>query len=352
MPATSIDTFFACSIMIILALSAMAGTSMLMSPYLENLSHRDDIERYQTLGLQFLLNTGQPSDWGRTGNTPLIFGLAKNGASNPYELDADKLSRLNNLNAFSLKYSNIWTILGVKDVAFQIAIQPIFTVNATIVSNRINGTNVDYEFEATTNKEGQPIPSYLVGYLMVDDFITNTKGLAPDGRGNLFFEVPESYIGSAIIILFAQSTADSKIVSSNGFNFDLHNRSLSFNEPTSELSPLNHTLFCNLSKDADILEAKAVNLAGNFSLNFISKMDQSWEYSIPSIINSGPMALAITGNNGSSSFAEFVMYPQIPIKIGPNFDESVTGSKVSSENYVVCCNGALYEVVVRWSGIA
>ena len=118
------------------------------------------------------------------------------------------------------------------------------------------------------------------------------------------------------------------------------------------LSPLNHILYDNLSKGVDFEAATAFTFEDNISLNLVSKTNQSFEYSIPSLTNSGPIALAMTWTNGSSTFGDFVMYPQIPLDAGPNFDESVTGSKVSAANYVVSCNGALYQVVMRWSGTA
>ena len=153
-------------------------------------------------------------------------------------------------------------------------------------------------------------------------------------------------------MFFAQSTADSKIVSYMGINFNLENLCLSLNETSSGFSPLNQILFFNLTGDANVRAAKAFTLQGNFSLNLVSKVNQSFQYSIPRLINSGPIALAITYNNDSSSFTKFVMYPQIPITIGQNFEDSNTGSKVCAENYIVSCNSVLYEVVIKWSGTA
>jgi len=197
--------------MIILVLTAMAGTTMIMAPYLENLSHREDANRYQSLGSQLLLNTGQPSDWGQNNRIPTIIGLAQNGTQQPYELDMDKLSRINSMNDFSLPYSDLWRIFGVKDITFEITVKPFFTLNATVVSDIVNGTAIDYEFRIITDKDGQYVPSNIVGYLMVDDFTANAKATSHEGNTYLDFDVPASYPGSAVVIFFAQSTADQKI---------------------------------------------------------------------------------------------------------------------------------------------
>jgi len=94
MPASCIDTILACSIMIILVSSAMAITSMTLHPSLNELSHKNDIERYQQLAKYILLNPGIPSNWGSSPQVvPTNFGLASMNSSHPYQLDIDKVSR-------------------------------------------------------------------------------------------------------------------------------------------------------------------------------------------------------------------------------------------------------------------
>jgi hypothetical protein len=61
--------------------------------------------------------------------------------------------------------------------------------------------------------------------------------------------------------------------------------------------------------------------------------------------------IVITGLNGSTSFAEWVAYPQVPLQIGADFDESTTGSRIVVQNHIVAINSALYEVITKWGGL-
>ena len=75
MPASSIDTFFACSLMVILIVSAMAGTTKVVQPYLDDLAHTNGIERYKGIAEYLLGSTGTPANWGTKNIVPSAFDL-------------------------------------------------------------------------------------------------------------------------------------------------------------------------------------------------------------------------------------------------------------------------------------
>jgi hypothetical protein len=207
--------------MIILVLLAMFGTAKIVTPYMDSMAHRWDTDRYQTLSLNLILNTGQPADWGQTPAAPTAFGLAKAGSQLPYELDPDKLTRLNELNAFSLPYHEVWGIVGEKDLTFQIRIQPLFTVNATLHAIESEGAATTYQFNLTTIQSGKPIAAQLSGYLIAGDFLADAEAAALGGSGELTFTVPNTYSGAAAVVCFAQSSVDTRICSFTTFNLDL-----------------------------------------------------------------------------------------------------------------------------------
>jgi len=64
------------------------------------------------------------------------------------------------------------------------------------------------------------------------------------------------------------------------------------------------------------------------------------------------MIMALTGLNGSSSFAEWVSYPQLPLQVGSDFSQSIAGAKIVSQIHIVTINFALYEVATKWGGTA
>jgi hypothetical protein len=121
MPASSIDTFFACTIMITLVLAAMVNTSNMLRPSMDNALHQNDTERLRQLAEHLLLSAGTPNNWGSLKDTvPTSLGFADSNAFIPYELDIDKVTRLNDINLYSLSYAQLWQASGVSDVSFNI----------------------------------------------------------------------------------------------------------------------------------------------------------------------------------------------------------------------------------------
>ena len=161
--------------MVILALSAIVGTSKVTTPYLNGLSNRDDAERFQQLASYVLLSAGHPSNWGQLGEAvPSTLGLAKADTGQDYELDIDKVTRLNNRSIYSLTYSQLWEALGTRDVVFQVEVKTLFDVSTKLISSSIQGDQTSYEFQIVTSKSGMPISTELCGYVTVDNFVNRT----------------------------------------------------------------------------------------------------------------------------------------------------------------------------------
>jgi len=337
--------------MIILGLSAMAGTSKLMAPYLSELSDRDNVERFQQLSLHLLLNTGTPLNWGQMRDTkPNGLGLAKADSSLPYQLDIDKVSRLNGGNIYSLTYSDLWEALDVKDVTFQIEIKTLFELSINLISNSSLGNETVYRFEVATKKSGMPISAYLSGYVVVENFVDKvTSSTSSSGVGSLSVNVPNSVNGTALLLIFAKAQVNPQMVSFNTYTFSHHSSSPLPNGTLTTPSPLNHVLNVSLAyATADILKAQIFTFNYNFSLTEKAQGVQTVEYFIPWLLDSSPMVMVLTGHNGSTSFAEWVSYPQVPLQVGVDFSETITGSKVVSLSHIVTINFVLYEVVTKW----
>jgi len=340
--------------MIILALSAMVGTSKLMAPYLNDLSHRDDTLRFQQLGLHLLLGTGAPTNWGQMRNTkPSNLGLAKADSSPTYELDIDKVSRLNIGNVYHLTYSELWEALGAQDVSFQIEIKTLFELSINLSSNSTLGNQTVYEFVVVTRKSGMPIEANISGYVIVEDFVDKaTSSTSSEGVGSLKLNVPNSLNGTALMLVFARAKVNPQMVSFNTYAFG-HNSSFPLPNGTfTKLSPLDHVLNASLIySTTGILKAQVFTFNYNFSLIEKAQGVQTVEYLIPSLLDSSPMIMVLTGYDGSTSFAEWVYYPQLPLEIGIDFNESTAGSRIVSQSHIVTINSALYEIVTRWGGL-
>jgi len=354
MPSSSIDTFLASSVMIVLALSGMVGTSKLMEPYLNDLANRDSTERFQYLASHLLLTTGTPANWGQLkGTRPTSLGLAKTNGLTPYELDIDKVTRLNSGNIYRLDYPDLWQTLGVKDVSFRIEIRTLFELSIELVSNSNQESQTMYEFEVISSKSGVPVAANLSSYVIVKDFVNRTKTLtSSNGVGAFSLGVPNSINGTALLLVLAQSTANPQVIAFNTHAFVHNSPNPSPNSTLTQLSPFDYALNVSLlSSSVEILRSQIFTFNYNFNLTVTVRDAQTIEYAIPRLIDRSPMILVLTGLNGSTSFAEWVTYPQVPLEIGANFTESIAGSRIAVQNHIVAIDSALYEVVTMWGGL-
>jgi len=355
LPSSSIDTYLACSIMIILVLSAMAGETKILAPYLNDLSHQNDNERFQQLASHLLLSAGTPANWGQIiGATPDGLGLAKADSSLPYELDVDKITRLNSENDFSLPYSELWKSLGVHDVAFQIEVKTIFDLSIALISSTILENETRCVFSVTTKKSGMPVSTDLSGYALVNNFAVNVlSSTSSNGVGSIEVDIPNSESGPALLMVFAKAKVNPRMVSFSVYAFGFNSVSPLPNRTFAVLSPLNYVLNASLvNSNVEILNAQVFTFNYDSDLTEKAQGIQTLEYYIPRLADSSPMIIVLTGNNGSTSFAEWVTYPQLPIQVGANFNESIAGAKIISLSHVVTINHALYEVVTKWGGTA
>jgi len=341
--------------MILLVLSAMMGTSKLMSPYLSDLARRDDVERFQYLTSNLLLTTGTPSNWGHSKSAVLSnFGLAKADAILPYELDIDKVTRLNSENIYSMTYSSLWQAFGVKDVSFHIEIKPLFDLSIELVSNSTQGSQMVYEFEINAEKSGVPISANLSGYAVIKDYVNKTESsTSSDGEGTITVGIPNSINGTVLLLVFAKSTANPQVVSFNAYSWGHNSQSPLPNGTFAKLSPINYVLNASFTyATGEVSRAQVFTSSYNFSLTQKAQGVQTVEYLVPSLLDASPMIMVLTGVNGSTSFAEWVAYPQIPLQIGADFSDSIAGSKIFAHSQIVTINSALYKVVTKWGGLS
>ncbi len=337
--------------MVLLVVSAMAQTSKLLYPHISNAIDVNIAERYEGISKYLLLNSGTPSNWAQNRQVnPETFGLAKAGSNNPYELDIDKVTRLNNENVYAVSYAEIFTALEMSDVSFRIEIKPVFNVvvNLTSTLNELNKTT--YRFEVLTEKQGAPVKTELKSYVVAGNHLESTDTCLSNGRTFMNVTLSNDINGPALLVVFAQFVSNPKIMSFNAYPFT-HNSA----EPKPEgtflrLSPLDY----NLDISSIYLET---NLSDTYALsfNYLSTLkqnagdNQSITYDIPHFLDSSPTLIVVTGWNSTSFFTEWTSYPQIPIKTGADFVNSTSLSNVFSYTYLVTVDSALYECTV-WLG--
>lgn len=349
MPATSIDTFFACSLLVIIVVSAMAVMPKVMYPVMDGLAHKNDDERLQQLAQYILLSTGVPADWGSNpAVVPSSFGLATDD-TRPYTLDADKITRLNNRNHFAVNYAELLDALKISNIALKISIQPLFNTSIAIVSNINYGNQTLYGFEVSTEKSGFAVPSDISSYFVVGDFVENAVvSTGSYGKAAAAFTVPTSANGSALLIVFAKAKVNPSIVSFAVYSFGHNASTPAPNQTFMRLSPLNNILNASLNYPVEqISNAYAFSFAYWANMTQPYNATQTREYSIPRFLDQIATILVVTGFNGTKSFAEWVVYPQIPVDIGLDFDSSTSRGDVASFTYIVTVNAAEYALQIK-----
>jgi hypothetical protein len=351
MPAISVDTFFACSLMVLLVLSAMAGASKLLYPHINNFGGESVAERYEEISKYLLLNGGKPSDWGRDGQViPESFGLAVAGSDIPYMLDIDKVSRFNSENLYAVSYAQIFTALKIYDVSFRIEIKPIFDVAVNLTATYALENETVYQFEISTEKHGAPVQAELKCYIIAENYFETRDASVSDGETCLNVTLSNNVAGPALLVAIVRNVYNTKILSFGVYAF-AHNSS----QPKPKgaflkLSPLNQTLNVNIIyPETTLSDAYALTFNYHSNLTQTESGNQSVKYAIPCFLDSSPTLMVVTGRNSTSFFVEWIPYPQIPLQTGADFASSTALSKVLAYNYVVTVNSALYECTV-WIG--
>ena len=320
---------------------------------MDGLAHKNDNQRLQQLAQYILLNTGEPSDWGKSGSiVPSSFGLAMDDVM-PHSLDADKITRLNSGNHYAITYAELLDALKVGNIALKISIQPIFNTSISLLSNTSNGSQTSYDFVITTTNSGLVVESDLSSYFVVGDFVDNTViSTDSNGIGVAPFTVPNSVNGSAMLIVFAKAKANPSAVSYGVYSFGHNATTPEPNNTFTALSPLNHVLNASLNyADAWVSNAYAFSYDYWANLTQLSNATQTTEYSFPSFIDKSATVLALTGFNGTESFAEWTAYPQVPLNVGVNFDSSNLKGNVASFTYIVTINTAMYELQMKYKEV-
>jgi len=350
-PAISIDTFFACSLMVLLVLSAMTTTSSLLYPPISNSFGDEAFTRYGEIAKYILLNTGKPVDWGKNSQTvPEDFGLADADAADPYTLDVDKVSRLSGENLHVLSYAQIYTSLKIPDVSLRIEIKPLFETFVNLTATYEGEGETTYEFEVETMRSGVSVPAELRLYVVAENWLQNLGVHSSDGKICLNVTISKDVGGPALLVVLAKSRCNAKIVSFVAYAFAHNSQNPEAKGSFLKLSPLNHTLTV-VPKNVDTTLTDVYALTFNYAstLEQTTSQNQSIAFAIPRFLDSSPAVLVATGWNSTRFFIEWTVYPQIPVAVGVSPSGSVSLADVYAYTFTVAINSVFYRCTV-WIG--
>jgi hypothetical protein len=344
MPATSVDTFFACTLIVIVVVVSMAATSEIVLPYISELQDLNEENYLQKIVEHTIVSSGSPAGWGQNGSvTPEAFGLAEN-SSFGYELDSDKVSRLNSQNMYALSYLEMLEALRLEKVALRFSFSQIMDVSVTLNSNVTVGDSTTYAFNIYVSRDQAPLATSLQCYVVANNFLNGTSSsTSSSGQGTVEMEIPNDSNGTALFVVFSRASYDNRVTAQKVYAFGHLSSVPSPNNTFLNLNPLNHTLQLD-TKVSELSLETAYELSYGYKSTLTSTSNET--YAIPNFLDSSPKVLAVTGWSGSTFFIEWTTYPQVPLEMGANFEDA----ECFSFNYVVNIDRVFYRLNVQCGG--
>lgn len=296
---------------------------------------------------RIITNPGTPINWGISSGVPVDFGLATGYSTIPYELDIDKITRLNNLNNYSLSYFDMENSAKLRNIAFGITVSQVMSINIEQLSNRTIGNDVSFTFAILTSVNSEPTAANLDCYVVSNNYqnniVNSTSGI---GVGCLNVQVPSSSASQALLIVFARASMDDRITSYAIYNFQNSTQESASSNNILSLTPLNYTLRL-MTNSNDIAIQNGYVFSYSYQQNLTPAQGTS-QFLVPRLIDKSPYILLICGYNNGVYFQEWTSYPQVPLKSGSNFENS----ERNVFSYMVTINNVLYKIDASFGDVA
>jgi hypothetical protein len=344
-PAISIDTFFACALLVSVALLATASLAGTMQDRIDSMQDLNKDAYLRNIAEHIVTSCGTPIDWGASGAVPSSFGLAESGSPYVYALDIDKISRLNSQNGYSLSYFQVSTAARLNNIALGVSVSQMLSVTATLSATSSIGDETAYTFEVSVSQASGPTSASLQCYVVAKDFVSNVFDTTSSaGVGYVTVQIPNASNGPALLIVFARATFDDRATAYGAYAFAHLSQEPSPNHTFLGLSPLNYTLSVETNFPGITIEqAYAFSYAYQSNLTSTS----ATTYAIPEFVDKSPTALVISGLNGTTSFVEWTAYPDVPLDFGADFENSEQNVFV----YNVLVKGTLYKLALSFGDV-
>lgn len=346
MPSTSIDTFFACTIIVAIALISTAFLTSTMQTSINSTQNINKDSYLQAIADHIIANPGDPVDWGIRSSVPLDFGLAASSSTIPYQLDTDKITRLNNLNNYSLSYFDMENAAKLNKIALGITVSQVMSINIEQSSNYTVGNTVSFTFAILTSINSEPTNANLNCYVISNNFQSNITGSTSGvGVGYVTTQIPKDSTNQATLIVFARASFDDRITSYGIYNFQNSTQESTPNNDVLSLTPINYTL-------TYATNSTHITIQNSYTFSYSYKQIQTplqnaTQFSIPKLIDKSPNILLICGYNNGAYFQEWTSYPQVPLASGSSFQNS----ERNVFSYMVTIDCVLYKVDLSFGDV-
>ena len=345
MPATSIDMFFACTLVVSVALIATAFLAGTMQTQINSMQDLNKQDYLRTIADHIASGYGSPENWGSSGVVPLSFGLSEANARSLCELNVDKVTRLNSQNVYALSYPQIFDAARLTNIALGVSVSQMLQIEVVASGNSSIDGITAYTFQVLVSQDSGPVSANLHCYSLAAGFVSEVSNATSSlGIGYVTVELPNSSSGPAMLVVFARATFDGRVTAYEVYPFAHLSDEPQPNHTFLGLSPLNHTL--NVGSNYPSLTVGNV-YAFSYSYQSILTSTSSSTYPIPAFTDKSPVVLVAQGSNGTVQFNEWTAYPQVPLDFGADFSHSET----NVFTYTVTINGALYKLTLRFGDV-
>jgi hypothetical protein len=345
LPTSSFDTFFACTILVAVMLIATTFTAGVLQTQINGTQNINKDYYIKGIADNLVSSPGYPDNWGMQTGLPQQFGLAKTDAADAYELDIDKVNRLNSQNIYTLSYFDVVTRSKINNVALGIKLNQVMDITLHKINTVTIGGNISFSLSANTAINSKPTLSNLHLYAIGNGYLTEVNTNTNDeGFAEVTIQVPITQLASSLLVAFAQAPFDHRVTSYAIYNFSSETQEPTPTEDSLRLSPLNNILHLNATVAADYqtLNCYVFTYSQQRSLNIVD-----YQCALPRFLDNSPSVIVSCGIKASVQSVEWTAYPQVPLSCGSNF--SGTDRNISS--YLVTVEGVIYRLEISLGDI-
>jgi hypothetical protein len=343
-PSTAFDTFFACTLIVMAVLIATAFLGVTLQA---RIAGTDDINKdsyLKALADHIVTYPGSPINWGKENTVPSDFGLALSELTGAYQLDIDKISRLNSQNTNTFSYVELLYSAKLNNMSLGISATQVMDLHVEQLDSEILAGVTYSDLSLSTSINSKPISADLRYYVVSENFFYNDSSIIPSsGNGILTVHVPTHIADVAYVVLFARSTFEERITSYAVYSFA---DGVQESVPKSiglSLSPQSYRL--NFTQASLVSVQNVFALTYGYSSNITSFQGSSC--AIPRMVDNSPIVLVACGQNSTQYLEEWTAYPQVPLTAGSTF----ANSERNIFGYLVTVEGVLYRVEISLGDI-
>jgi hypothetical protein len=340
-PTSSIDTFFACSVILAAALISTIFVGSTLQLQINDSQNINKQSYLKALANNIITGPGTPANWGTTNTIPSNFGLATSSSLSGSEVDINKINRL---GGSSLPYSELATSTNLYNIAFGLKVSQILEIDIQQLSNNTENSVTTFALAISTSINYRPTSASLQAYAKTNSFLTSfSKNTLENGTCNLSVEISKMEVNNALLVVFAQSNFDSRITSFAIYNFNSSTQEFASDENIlSFKGPINGQL--TWTSNSSSLTIEKGEIFSYRYAQYVSVPKGATYCSLPAVIDPSPQIIILNGQINGNYFQTWTPNPRIPLQIGSNFSQS----ERNIFSYLITIKGNLYKIEISF----